>query len=190
VTNYWTAISHISTWGSLMVFAILWFVTSLVNGADYFVFQKALSSFAFWGWLFIGVALAFLPDLIYTHVRLSYKPKDWEVLREWYHRERKNIKSGGSSFSPFEDEEGVHLTDRKLDTFQRSVDPSGVHAGGYVPPPFPSFNTHGFSSDDEGSPAAAATANATDTDLELSVDDMTAHTGGRARSGSWSSWRS
>jgi len=200
VTCYWTLITHLCTWGSLAVFVLLWFITSLVNGADYFVFQKTLSSFGFWGWLFIGIVLAFLPDLVYTHVRLSVTPQDWEVLREWYHQERKNLKQPeGLSFSPFEDELEEQHSPRQMDTFQRSYDanPSTAAAGGYVPPPFPSFSTHAdFSSEDEDdahsarptSPLSAAAVAAMPHN-EFAEPPSSPTAAARARSGSWSSWK-
>src|SRR3989338_159507 len=101
--NYWTWITHVGLWGSLLIyFGIFGIESELVSfvPTQFDQFNRVLSMPLFWFWLFLGIILCLLPDTIVKFVQKLYFPTDWEILRERFLRLRSDGIEGEDPYDP------------------------------------------------------------------------------------------
>jgi len=86
-TRYWTPITHVFEWISLISYFIL---IAILSGMPtlwpkaYYAFYEGAESASWWLCLVITVIAALLPDFTFKFIRRYFFPKDYEILQELY----------------------------------------------------------------------------------------------------------
>jgi len=87
-TRYWTAITHIAIWGSIVIYFLYIYVYAAIYYRPfgfvnvYHVPYELAGTALFWLLLVLAIVMSLIPELVYKYIQWTYFPQDWQVLHE------------------------------------------------------------------------------------------------------------